>query len=220
MSTRPRFIVGIDLGQTHDPTAIVVAEVIGRGKEARFDVRHLERILGQPYTFVSERVKRLTKGLAKANEVAVGFDQTGVGRAVADILRNADLCVPLHGITITAGDAVATEGNEHRVPKKDLVAELQVILQNGRLRIAKSLPLAGLLTRELLNFKVRVTTAANEVFEASRADDHDDFVLALAVAVWLGSHHPPGSGWLEYFAQMNEYGLGEESYGRDRWRGY
>ena len=106
------------------------------------------------------------------------------------------------------------------MPKKDLVAGIQVILQGRRLRIAKALPLAELLTRELLNFKVKVTGAGNEAFETWRAGDHDDFVLALAVAVWLGSCRPPGSGWLDYFAMMSEDRLREESFGRDRWRGY
>ena len=69
MINRPRFVVGIALGQTRDPTAVVVVEVTGRGKEARFDVRHLERIVGKPYTFVSERAKALTQELGKANEV-------------------------------------------------------------------------------------------------------------------------------------------------------
>jgi phage FluMu gp28-like protein len=182
---RPSYVVGVDLGQTHDPTAIVVAEVVGRGKEARFDLRHLERILQKPYTFVAERVKVLSDRLAKAGEVIVGFDQTGVGRAVADILRGAELGVPLYGISITAGDAVTCEGSEYHVPKRDLVAVLQVALQNDRVRIAKGLPLAELLVRELLNFRVKVTAGANETFEAWRAGDHDDFVLATAIAVWL-----------------------------------
>jgi hypothetical protein len=185
VSARPQYVVGVDLGQTTDPTAIVVVEVSGRGQEARFDVRHLERHLGRPYTFVVERARALADLLSKAGEVVIGFDQTGVGRAVADMLREAGISAPLYGVSITSGDAEASEGNEFRVPKKDLVAALQVAFQNGRIRIAKRLPLAELVTRELLNFRVKVTGGANEVFEAWRAGDHDDFVLALAIAVWL-----------------------------------
>ena len=44
--------------------------------------------------------------------------------------------------------------------------------------------LAEVLTKELLTFKVKITTAGNETFEAWRERDHDDLVLALAVALW------------------------------------
>jgi hypothetical protein len=40
--------------------------------------------------------------------------------------------------------------------------------------------------QELLAFRVKVAASANETFEAWRERDHDDLVLAVAVAAWTG----------------------------------
>jgi len=183
--TRPVYVVGVDLGQVNDPTAIAILEASGRGLEARFEVQHFWRPLGKPYTYIADRVRAIVEKLAKKGEPIVGFDQTGVGRAVADILRAAEIPAPLYGITITAGDSVTRGGNEFHVPKRDLVAALQVAFQNGKIKIARRLSLTELFTRELLNFRVKVTSAGSEVFEAWRSGQHDDTVLAVAIAVWI-----------------------------------
>jgi hypothetical protein len=72
------------------------------------------------------------------------------------------------------------------VPKKELVGVLQVLLQARRIKVPPSLPEAQTLVQELLNFRVKVTTSANETFEAGRERDHDDLVLAVATATWVG----------------------------------
>jgi hypothetical protein len=63
---------------------------------------------------------------------------------------------------------------------------VQATLSTGRLKIAERLPFAEQLRTELINFRMKVTPAANEVFEA-RQGQHDDLVLAVAVALWLAS---------------------------------
>jgi hypothetical protein len=73
------------------------------------------------------------------------------------------------------------------VAKKELVSVLQVLLQSRRLKIAP-LPERDLLLREFQTFRVKVTAAANETFEAWRERDHDDMVPAVAIAAWLGEH--------------------------------
>jgi hypothetical protein len=71
------------------------------------------------------------------------------------------------------------------VPKKELVSDLQVLLQSRRQRMAPPLPDAPTFVRKLLNFKMQVT-AANQAVESWREAPHDDRVLAAATAVWLG----------------------------------
>ena len=39
---------------------------------------------------------------------------------------------------------------------------------------------------ELQNFKVKFTRAGNDTYEAWRESDHDDLVLAAAMAAWFG----------------------------------
>jgi hypothetical protein len=54
-------------------------------------------------------------------------------------------------------------------------------------RVADGPPDAGLLLRELADFRVTVTSKANETFGAGSYGGHDDLVLAAALTVW-----PPG----------------------------
>jgi hypothetical protein len=111
------------------------------------------------------------------------IDKTGVGAAVVDSLWQAQLR-PL-GITIHGGSSVTSEAYGFRVPKRDLVAAVQTLLQNGRLRIAEGLELAPTLKRELLSFRVKVDPrTAHDSYEHWREADHDDLVLATALACW------------------------------------
>jgi hypothetical protein len=90
-------------------------------------------------------------------------------------------------VTITAGHEVTlSEAGRFRVPKKELVGVLQVLLPARRLRIAQSLPEAAILAKELETFQVKITEAANETFGAWREGQHDDLVLACGLAAWAG----------------------------------
>jgi hypothetical protein len=121
----------------------------------------------------------------------LAVDQTGVGRPVIDLMRGAKIQARVLPVTITAGQkATATEGGGWLVPKKELVSTLQVLLAARRLQVAPSLAEAPTLVRELLNFQVKVTRAAHEIFGSWREDQHDDLVLALAVAVWYAERCP------------------------------
>lgn len=92
-------------------------------------------------------------------------------------------------VSIHGGDRVSQEGRDYRVPKRDLVGVVAVLLQQQRLRIAERLPQTPLLTQELLHFKVRIDpTTAHDSYSAWREADHDDLVLALALAVWWGEY--------------------------------
>ena len=72
------------------------------------------------------------------------------------------------------------------MPKRELVGTLQVLLQTRRLRVARTLPDAVVLVQELENFRAKVTTARQETLESWREGRHDDLILAVAVAAWLG----------------------------------
>ena len=116
-------------------------------------------------------------------------DQTGVGRAVVDLMRRAvGWVVP---VTITGGHAVTmSEDRSFHVPKKELVTCLQVVLQSRRLRIARTLHEAAVLVRELQQFQVKITQAAHETFGVWREGQHDDLVLAVALACWWAERNP------------------------------
>jgi hypothetical protein len=202
--TAPTYSVGLDLGQQKDSTAIAIVEVAHAPDPVRparqcnhYGVRHLERLpLGTSYPAVVERVSGLIRTPPLPGS-PLAVDQTGVGRPVVDLLRQATLPCRLVPVTITFGGLAHQEGRDWRVPKKDLVGVLLVLLQSDRLRMnRKKIPLAEVLAKELANFRVKVTANANETFESLRESDHDDLVLALALACWAAERYPvigPGS---------------------------
>jgi hypothetical protein len=181
-----RFYVGLDLGQARDYTAIVVAEKVEAedGEEYELHLRHLERFLDRRYPEVVEHVSGLMGSRELRGDAALAVDATGVGAAVVDMLRRAGLI--FDAIIITAGDTETQSGwYDWRVPKRDLVGGLQVLLQSGRLKIARSLAHAETLRAELLNFRVKINVAtAHDSYEAWREGNHDDLVLAAALAAW------------------------------------
>jgi hypothetical protein len=94
-------------------------------------------------------------------------------------------------VTITAGhQATVADGGGWLVPKKELVSTLQVLLAARRHQVAPSLADAPTLVRELLQFQVKDTRAAHEAFGACRDGQHDDLVLAIAIAAWYAERCP------------------------------
>jgi hypothetical protein len=182
---RRKFVVGIDLGQVTDFTAIVVLEVT-HGPSPTYDCPHLERVaLGTPYPVQVDRIVELIADLREMGEVRVLVDATGVGRPVVDALRPH--IGKLTAVTITGGNSVsAKKKGEICIPKRDLVSAVKLALQAGSLRIGRDLPEAEILVRELLAFEAKITTTSHDQYEAAswREGEHDDLVLALAMAVW------------------------------------
>jgi len=186
------FILGLDLGQSQDYTALAILERLvqehvdeqkqGGGAVKRiyhYHIRRLERTRGTPYPMVVARVKEIVGKLPGA---ALVVDQTGVGAPVVDMFKQAAL-KPI-GVLIHGGDRVTQEGSTWRVPKRDLVGVLQVLLQNQRLKVAPG-PLSDTLAKEMLSFKVKIDPAtAHDSYSAWREAEHDDLVLAVALAAW------------------------------------
>lgn len=217
----PDYFAGLDLGKQADPTALailarepaassdgsVLLDAAGRDVR-RFDVVHLERFpLGTPYPAVVDRVADLIRRPeiqppahpphllaidAPSREPPVlVVDATGVGLPVADLLRARGLPCKLIPVWITAGTTPSLGKGVVNVPKSVLVSVAQSLFQTGRLRIVPTLPLAPLLREELQNFQEKITPAANLTFEA-RSGQHDDLVLAVAIAAWAGMNMPRG----------------------------
>jgi hypothetical protein len=186
------FVAGLDLGQAADPTALAVNHVTEAPDPAsggrlvkHHAIRHLQRWpLGTSYIDICADVALVAD---QVPDLQLGVDATGVGRGVVDIFRKAQLPVKqLVPITITGGHEVSRgERGGWNVPKKDLVGVVSAGLQSRRLKIAEALPEAATLRKEQQLFRAKITTAGNETLEAWRERDHDDEVLAVAIAVWL-----------------------------------
>src|SRR5450755_365166 len=93
-------------------------------------------------------------------------------------------------VTITGGMDVNREDPfDLKVPKRELASTLVALYQGHRLKVAGSLSLAQTLIAELLNFKVKINiSTGNDSYEAWRESEHDDLVLAVALACWYGEN--------------------------------
>jgi hypothetical protein len=198
------YTVGVDLGQSIDPTAICVLErrVVpaaeedwGRLREVEtksgYRVRFLERLpLGTSYPqqvqHVADLLARPPLSSPNFRKTQLVIDQTGCGRPVFDMFVKAGLRP--HGITITAGREVTSYGREWHVPKLELVSRLQAAFHSETLKIAEGLADAATLAKELQDFRASFTSAGNVIFNA-REGAHDDLVLATAIALWYAVEH-------------------------------
>lgn len=198
-----RYTIGVDLGQVTDFTAVAVLE---EGPIRHYALRHIERFRNRPYPEIVSGIHLLVRRLPGTPSLAV--DATGVGRPVIDMIREARVPADLYPVTITGGNAVTREGLEYRVPKRDLCSCVAVLLQTGRLKIARGIPHASTLQQELTRFRVKISPDGHDSYAAWREQDHDDLVLAVAVACWMCEHGR--NGFLMYVQEQLER-LTEES---------
>jgi hypothetical protein len=194
------YLIGVDLGQAADYTAVAIAERtrvptsevsrMGRPKkEAHYAVRHLHRFrLGTAYPAIVDQLAELAAHPALEPEPILIVDTTGVGAPVFDLLHQRAQASPVFGITITGGDQSTRDGTHYRVPKRDLVSTLNVLLQTKRIRFAGAMPEARILRQELQQFRVRITATAHDTYGVWREGAHDDLVLAVAMACWYGEN--------------------------------
>jgi hypothetical protein len=192
------FSIGVDLGQRRDYSAVAIVERV-RPVERRFDavrwrwqeevsadewvVRHLERMqLGTPYTTVTGRIVEL----ARSSKLR------GERRPMVDMLRAGQPGCGIAAVWITWGQGERFDGKVWHVPKLELLARLQTLLESKRLRIAERMREAGTLGRELLDIKSARRASGRLKVGAEGAGEHDDLALAVALAVWVGRRATAG----------------------------
>jgi hypothetical protein len=187
-----RHIVSADIGQVSDPSALAVIERPGHQPplQPTLAIRHMDRWhLGTSYLVIVEDICRFVER-KELRDPVLTVDQTGVGRPIVDMLRHRVQCafVP---VTITSGAEPARDGGEWKVPKKDLVSTMQLLFGTQRLLIARGVKQEAVLLKELQNFKMKITAAANEIFGSWREGEHDDLVLAAAIGCWVAENGIP-----------------------------
>jgi hypothetical protein len=177
MKPKPDYIIGLDLGQAQDFTAVAVLErrpfqpnAEGRDEPVLW-VRHLQRFpLGTPYTTIVPAVAAMKKNPVLQSAPVV-VDQTGFGRAAVDLMRRTPGMGWTVPVTTTAGQAVTpSDDHGYHVPKKELVTCLQLLSQQHRLAVASGLPDADVLLRELKNFRVNHAGRQRDVRRLARRE--------------------------------------------------
>lgn len=195
-------ILGLDLGKTGDPTALCAVDPVQVQIGTDLDrqpvfqlqkhVRHLQRFpLGTRYMDIVDRVVTLTRSTQLASGYQLVVDATGVGVPVVEQLRAAQLFVT--PVTITSGldETFVEDTGFWRVSKHNLVSAVVVELENHTLRFAPELVERDAVVKELMNFRMKITSHANDTYEAWRDKEHDDLVLALCLACWGAQRYRP-----------------------------
>jgi hypothetical protein len=195
------YLVGLDLGKKQDYSAVAVVEREDRQRAflpAQFQsmrVQYLERMaLGTPYVEVVNRVGAILAHPLLQHNCRLAVDATGVGAPVLEMLRAARLPCRPTAVTVTGGEHAHGGGGEWSVPKKDLMAGLLVLLENGELRIPRELDEAGTLLKELMDVKFNQRSGGRVAMGAEGYGQHDDLAFALALACWRARQKEIGFG--------------------------
>lgn len=213
VAVRPEveYCLGWDIGQTTDPSALALvrrqrtpipfedggvgSDLVQRLGDDVFTVLALERLpLGMNYVDQAAIVKsRLAIAQQRAGApVALVLDQTGVGRAVANIATLPGL--EFTAITICDGLVDDRNSSEWRIGKSVLCSILSAVFHSKTLKILSTLKEAAVLADEIQNFRAVINESNGNVAYGARSSKHDDLTLALCCA--LAYLTPPiGGAW-------------------------
>ena len=209
---RVDYIIGLDLGQGPDYSAVCVVKRMQARPEppshpenvrrnpprprvgkATYAVNYLHRYpLKTRYNEVVEDVVRLKASKPLNGKATVVIDRTGVGKSVFDMFLAAGLR-PI-GVWVHGGAKERRDADGWNVPKRNLVGVMQVLSENKRLKIVPTLPHAPLLIEELKSFQAKISATGHDTYGATpddwRTSPNDDLVLSVAFACWWGER-----GW-------------------------
>jgi phage FluMu gp28-like protein len=174
---------GLDLARRRDFSALVVLE-------RQPDRLAVVEALRLPHRRFAEQLAALTPLIRSLDCLA--FDAGGVGDAVGEhpALRSA---LP---VLIASGDRVTQHGTRWHVGKTRLIGDLLHLARAGRLTVPPDCLGAADLRRELARFAM-IPTRRGVRLEARGAGEHDDLVLASALAVFAAR-------WLRFRQQIIE----------------
>jgi phage FluMu gp28-like protein len=163
------YYMGVDLAKQRDDSVVVVLEKFE--KTGELIVRHITAWSKMNYTEQIGRIKQLSDAFP-ADHVAI--DQTGVGEAVLENLKEA---LPrVEGVTFT------------QQVKLKLVDQLRITLEQKKL----VLPNDSKLIMQMNSLRYTFTTTGNIVYYVPESDSaHDDYLWALALAVYAAQKPKP-----------------------------
>lgn len=187
------YMLSIDLGRFQDYSALHLIRVVpvrrinkdNAGEIFAYNNYHViyQARTTEPYTSLVSKVDQVLSQDRIRNLTAVIVDGTGVGTAVVEMFKYNPIVVMMHG-----GDTLSIRQDPpgYSVPKRDIVAAMQVVFQTGRIKIAKNLPYNEQLAKELQNFLMTTSAAGNDLYANLKDSIHDDMVISLGLGLWYG----------------------------------
>jgi len=187
-----RYTFGLDLGQAHEFTGLALVESANSPHPPEHALRYLQRFPpGTAYDVIANTIGTLLQSTSLPGCTVVA-DVKVVGSKLVPLLRSGVRPASLIPAVVTNAQSVAEVEGVWQVPKRDLVTGLQILLQAKRLKVARNLPEAEVLVRELSMFRAR-PTQPQEALDW-RNGSHDDLVLAVALACWWSERCGSWSG--------------------------
>ena len=186
------YIISLDPAKLRDWSAISVLKMhmVKAKRRFEYDLVALNRKQKLPYDHQTEPSIASWAVSVYINQIfwekeppKFILDATGVGAAVADILKAKGL--PVKEITITTGNSTTRLGSRIHVGKPRLIGKFLGAFDAGKLHINPAMPILPLLEKEMLGFRAELSAQGNTKFEAEEGEN-DDMLMSLAQAVWYG----------------------------------
>jgi len=207
------YAVLVDLAKKRDFTAIVVMKdspQIALGHELLkqpdkvvhyYDIVYISQRQGMRYHSIVRDIEELMQRANLVENADLIVDGTGVGEGVVEIMREQGL-YPIPIITTGSGsvrevyaDAAEIFPSIHKlkmrtlkeihVPKADLVAAGQLLIQQERVRVAAGLQWAEEARKQFKAFRGKINERTkHKVFEAETEEEHDDIVICYLMGAW------------------------------------
>jgi len=193
-----RYVAGLDVAQQHDWTALAVLEVLA-GEIRLVALDRWQKL----YPDTLEELGVIFSDEIFAQRIILATDATGPGLSLyEDMVRDEALlsCVGAERITpvvITPGQQEDRDGKFRKVPKHLLITRLQSAIRRHQIRVPRKLPLYNILESEIEGYELKLREGSKHVTFSNNPRDggpeHDDTILALAIAHWRVHCKPKGT---------------------------
>ena len=195
---KTRIYLGLDVGKRQDHTAIAALELRWRygAKDnvtqavAQYPTLLLSYSIRYPIDTETTRIPQFVRDTLQLYRPAYGepnrvdkllVDATGVGHTIVELIRKDQPKAQVQPVTLTNGHVERQlKDNYLSLPRPDLINRLKMIFELGNIQLLDSAPGFVDMERELVQFQ-----------PSGEQQEHDDLVMALAMAVWQAAKDYP-----------------------------
>jgi hypothetical protein len=203
-----RYIAGLDVAQQHDWTAIAILELYRPPGMLREKVPPEIRLVALDrwqmlYPDTLAELGSIFSDEPWARRTLLATDATGPGlHLYEDMVRDETLLSTvgkdrITPVVITPGQNEERDGRFRKVPKNLLITRLQSAIRRHEIKVPRKLLLYNILESEIEGYELKVREGSKHVTFSNNPRDggpeHDDTILALALAWWRVHHKPKGT---------------------------
>jgi hypothetical protein len=157
-----------------------------------YELVYLDEMRGVSYPMIAKRLWEVTQNPQIAQDYSIVIDATGVGVAVIDLMRAPPYQLSPVGVTVTAGREITMSDFGYNVPKRDVVTNLELLYQTGRIKVARMKHADTF--RDQLKYFTKQTTPTGQPAWGNQSDSiHDDFVMGGALGLWYAEKIMPST---------------------------